>query len=69
MNPSVLISAIAPVLVMLALGFGAGKQRAFDADQAKGLSHLALSFALPAALFLGMAHFNRSLLLQQGPVV
>jgi auxin efflux family transporter len=69
MNLSVLISAIAPVLVMLALGFGAGRQRAFDADQAKGLSHLALSFALPAALFLGMAHFNRSLLLQQGPVV
>lgn len=69
MNLSVLISAIAPVLVMLALGFGAGKQQAFDADQARGLSHLALSFALPAALFLGMAHFNRSLLLQQGPVV
>lgn len=65
----VLISAIAPVLLMLALGFGAGKYRAFDADQAKGFSHLALSYALPAALFLGMAHFDRALLLQQGPII
>jgi malonate transporter len=63
-----IISALAPVLLVLALGFAAGKHRSFDADQTKGLSHLALTFALPAALFLSMAHFKRSTLLEQAPV-
>ena len=68
MNLSILISAIAPVIVVLALGFAAGRQHSFNADQARGFSRLALSYALPAALFLGMAHFDRALLLRQGPV-
>jgi malonate transporter len=63
-----LIAALAPVLLILALGFAAGKHRSFDADQTKGLSHLALTFALPAALFLSMAHFKRSVLIDQAPV-
>jgi hypothetical protein len=63
-----IISALAPVLLVLALGFVAGKHHSFDADQTKGLSHLALTFALPAALFLSMAHFERSTLLEQAPV-
>jgi malonate transporter len=63
-----LIAAIAPVILVLALGFGAGKRHQFDADQARGFSRLALGYALPAALFLGMAHFDRALLLQQGPI-
>ena len=68
MNAASLIAAITPVLLILALGFAAGKHREFDADQAKGFSRLALGYALPAALFLGMAHFDRALLLRQGPV-
>jgi malonate transporter and related proteins len=63
-----LIAAIAPVILVLALGLGAGKRQRFDADQARGFSRLALGYALPAALFLGMAHFDRELLLRQGPV-
>jgi predicted permease len=63
-----LIAALAPVLLVLALGFAAGKHHSFDADQTKGLGHLALTYALPAALFLSMAHFKRSTLLEQGPV-
>jgi hypothetical protein len=67
-STAILISAIAPVLLVLALGYGAGKHHSFSADQAKGLSRLALTYALPAALFLGMAHFHRALLLQEGPI-
>jgi hypothetical protein len=68
MHPGTLISALAPVLLILALGFAAGKHHGFDADQTRGLSHLALTYALPAALFLSMAHFKREVLLEQGPV-
>ena len=63
-----LISALVPVLLVLALGFAAGKHHAFDQDQTRGLSHLALTFALPAALFLSMAHFRRETLIEQAPV-
>lgn len=63
-----LISALAPVLLVLALGFAAGKHKSFDDDQTRGLSHLALTYALPAALFLSMAHFRRSTLIEQAPV-
>jgi len=63
-----LIAALAPVLLVLGLGFAAGKHRSFDDDQTRGLSHLALTFALPAALFLSMAHFDRQTLVEQAPV-
>lgn len=63
-----LIAALAPVLLVLGLGFAAGKHHSFDDDQTRGLSHLALTFALPAALFLSMAHFNRHTLVEQAPV-
>jgi hypothetical protein len=69
MSLHILISAIAPVILILGLGFAAGKHRSFSAEQTGGLSRLALQYALPAALFLGMAHFDRHVLLQQGPVV
>ena len=69
MNLQILLSAIVPVILVLGLGFAAGKHHSFDADQTKGFSRLALQYALPAALFLGMAHFDRRLLLQQGSVV
>jgi predicted permease len=63
-----LISALAPVLLVLALGFAAGKHHSFDSDQTRGLSRLALTYALPAALFLSMAHFSRQTLIEQAPV-
>jgi predicted permease len=63
-----LIAALAPVLLVLGLGFAAGKHRAFDDDQTRGLSHLALTYALPAALFLSMAHFRRATLISETPI-
>jgi malonate transporter len=52
MNIGGLVSALFPVFFVLALGYFAGKRNAFDADQAAGLSKLALTFALPASLFV-----------------
>jgi malonate transporter and related proteins len=69
MNIGGLISALLPVFFVLALGYFAGKRNAFDADQAAGLSKLALTFALPASLFVGMTDIRKDLLLQQGPLV
>ena len=69
MNISGLVGALLPVFFVLALGYVAGKRNAFDADQAAGLSKLALSFALPASLFVSMTDIPRELLLQQGRLV
>src|SRR6476646_8957107 len=69
MNIGGLVSALLPVFFVLALGYFAGKRNAFDADQAAGLSKLALTFALPASLFVGMTDIRKELLLQQGPLV
>ncbi len=69
MNVGGLVGALLPVFFVLALGYLAGKRNEFDADQAAGLSKLALSFALPASLFVGMTEIPRDLLLQQGRLV
>jgi predicted permease len=55
MNVSGLVGALLPVFIVLALCYFAGKHNASDADQAAGLSKLALSFALPASLFVSIA--------------
>jgi len=69
MNIGGLVGALVPVFFVLALGFFAGKRNAFDADQAAGLSKLAVSYALPASLFVGMTSIPKDLLLQQGRLV
>lgn len=69
MNVGGLVGALLPVFFVLALGYIAGKRNAFDADQAAGLSKLALGFALPASLFVSMTDIRKDLLLQQGSLV
>jgi len=69
MNIGGLVGALVPVFFVLALGFFAGKRNSFDADQAAGLSKLAVSYALPASLFVGMTTIPKDLLLQQGRLV
>ena len=69
MNVGGLVGALLPVFFVLALGYLAGRRHDFDADQAAGLSKLALGFALPASLFVGMTEIPRELLLQQGRLV
>ena len=69
MNLSGLVSALLPVFFVLALGYAAGKRNAFSAEQAAGLSKLAITFALPASLLVSMTQIPKSLLLQQGPLL
>jgi malonate transporter len=69
MNIGGLFGALTPVFFVLALGYLAGKRNAFDADQSAGLSKLALTFALPASLFVSMTDIPKDLLLQQGRLV
>lgn len=69
MNIAGLVGALLPVFFVLALGYFAGKSNAFDAHQSEGLSKLALTFALPASLFVSMTQMRKDLLLQQGPLV
>jgi predicted permease len=69
MNISGLVGTLVPVFFVLALGYFAGKRNTFDARQVAGFSKLAMSFALPAALFVGMMDIRRDLLLQQGRLV
>jgi predicted permease len=69
MNIGGLVGALLPVFFVLALGYVAGKRHSFNADQAAGLSELALGFALPASLFVGMTEIPKELLLQQGRLV
>jgi malonate transporter and related proteins len=54
---------------VLALGYLAGKRNTFDAEQTAGFSKLALSFALPASLFVSMTDIPQDLLLGQGRLV
>ena len=51
-----------PMLFVLLLGYVAGKAKAFNADQTSGLSKMALNFALPALLFVGMSTLPKGLL-------
>lgn len=69
MNIAGLVGALLPVFFVLAVGYVAGKRNSFDADQAAGLSKLAVTFALPATLFVSMTDIRRDLLLQQGRLV
>jgi malonate transporter len=69
MNLSNIMGALFPIFFVLALGYLAGKRNTFDADQAAGFSKLALSFALPASLFVSMTDILRDLLLGQGRLV
>ena len=47
-------SVLLPVLFVLALGYFAGRSKKFDANQVKGINELALDFALPAIMFVGI---------------
>src|ERR1700688_3483029 len=64
MNIGGLFGALTPVFFVLALGYLAGKRNTFDADQSAGLSKLALTFALPASLFVSMTDIPKDLLQQ-----
>ena len=60
-----LCNALIPVFFVLGLGFLAGKKHSFSPEQAAGLGKLALSYALPASLLVGMSGLPKALLAPQ----
>ena len=57
---------IVAIFAVLALGYLAGRRNAFTADQAEGLLHLVLTYALPATLFVSIARSTRAELFSDG---
>lgn len=60
----ILIYAIVPILVVMLLGFFAGKKGAFSGDDAKKFNKVVLDFALPAALFVSIVQASREMLVK-----
>jgi len=66
---SVIIGALLPVVVTLALGMLAGWHRDYDVDAARSLNHMVLVYALPLALFAGTINIPRAKLIGDWPLL
>ena len=58
------LTVLVRVLFLLLLGYFAWRVKAFDAKQVAGINELALDFALPASLFVGIVSIPRAQLAQ-----
>lgn len=61
------ITVLLPVLFVVGLGYLAGRQKKFDADQVQGINELVLDYAMPALMFVGIAKTTRSEMLAEIP--
>lgn len=59
-----LVFDLIPIIVVMILGYAAGKVNAFQADQARVFNKLVLDFALPAALFVSIVRADRAMLVE-----
>jgi Membrane transport protein len=66
---STTFTVLIPVLFVLLLGYFAWRIKAFDAEQVTGINELALDFALPASLFVGIVNIPRTQLVQDASLV
>jgi malonate transporter len=62
----VIVSALAPIFFVLALGFVAGRMRTIDNHHVCEINALVMDFALPASLFVATASTQRSEMMAQG---
>lgn len=60
-----ILASLAPVFLVMALGYWAGHTRDFDSHNIGSLNALVMDFALPAALFTAMAQASRQAMLDQ----
>lgn len=58
----VILYAIVPIIVVMSVGFIAGKKGAFSGGDAKAFNKIVLDFALPAALFVSIVDADRQML-------
>jgi malonate transporter and related proteins len=66
---SVIVGALLPVVVTLALGMLAGWHRDQDVGAARSLNHMVLVYALPLALFAGTITIPRTELIADWPLL
>lgn len=59
-----LVADLIPILVVMGLGYAAGKKNVFTEDQARVFNKLVLDFALPAALFVSIVRADRAMLVE-----
>jgi malonate transporter len=64
----VILSALAPVFFVLALGYFAGRWGIVENHHVDGLNALVMDFALPASLLVATASASRAELIEQGPL-
>jgi malonate transporter and related proteins len=60
-----ILASLAPVFLVMALGFAAGRTKEFDKHNIGSLNALVMDFALPAALFTAMAQAPRQAMIDQ----
>ena len=58
----ILIKDILPIFVIMFLGYMAGKEKVFKAEDSKVLNKLVLTYALPAALFVSIVKADSAML-------
>lgn len=58
----IILYAIVPIFVVMALGYFSGKAGAFSGENARTLNKVVLNYALPAALFVSIVKANRHML-------
>ncbi len=58
----IILYAIVPIFVVMALGYFSGKAGAFSGDNARTLNKVVLNYALPAALFISIVKADREML-------
>lgn len=59
-----LVSDLIPIIVVMLIGYAAGKTNAFQETQAQIFNKLVLNFALPAALFTSIVRADRQMLVE-----
>jgi malonate transporter len=62
---SAILASLAPVFLVMALGYLAGQSKDFDGHNVGSLNALVMDFALPAALFTAMAQASREAMVEQ----
>lgn len=61
------LQVLLPVFFVIGLGYWAGRDRRFNADQVQGINELVMTYALPALMFVSASSTTRSAMLAQGP--
>jgi malonate transporter and related proteins len=62
----VILEALAPIFIVIGLGFFAGRRGIIDNKHVAGLNTLVMTFALPASIFVAIATTARRDMLQEG---